>query len=40
MIRKVEKYDFKAFGQAIKEARNSKGMSSVNDNLLVYHFKV
>ena len=27
MKRKVEKYDFKALGQAIKEARNSKGMS-------------
>ena len=24
---KVEKYDFKALGQAIKEARNAKGMS-------------
>lgn len=27
MKRKVEKYDFKALGQAIKDARNSKGMS-------------
>ena len=27
MKRKVEKYDFKALGQAIKEARNAKGMS-------------
>ena len=27
MKRKVEKYDFKALGQAIKEARNSKGIS-------------
>lgn len=27
MKKKVEKYDFKALGQAIKEARNTKGMS-------------
>lgn len=27
MKRKVEKYDFKALGQAIKEARNIKGLS-------------
>ena len=27
MKKKVEKYDFKALGQAIKEARNSKGLS-------------
>jgi len=27
MKRKVEKYDFKALGLAIKEARNTKGMS-------------
>lgn len=27
MKQKVEKYDFKALGQAIKEARNVKGMS-------------
>ena len=27
MKRKVEKYDFKALGQAIKDARNSKEMS-------------
>lgn len=27
MKRKVEKYDFKALGQAIKEARNVKGLS-------------
>ena len=27
MKRKVEKYDFKALGQAIKEARNTKGIS-------------
>ena len=27
MKRKVEKYDFKALGQAIKEARNTKGLS-------------
>ena len=27
MKRKVEKYDFKALGQAIKDARNSKGLS-------------
>ena len=27
MIRKVEKYDFKAFGQAIKAARKEKGLS-------------
>lgn len=27
MKRKVEKYDFKALGQAIKKARNAKGMS-------------
>lgn len=27
MKRKVEKYDFKALGQAIKEARNVKGIS-------------
>ncbi|SHH38576.1 Helix-turn-helix [Anaerosphaera aminiphila DSM 21120] len=27
MKRKIEKYDFKALGQAIKDARNSKGMS-------------
>ena len=27
MKKKVEKYDFKALGQAIKEARNVKGMS-------------
>jgi len=27
MKKKVEKYDFKALGQAIKEARNAKGMS-------------
>lgn len=27
MKRKIEKYDFKALGHAIKDARNSKGMS-------------
>lgn len=27
MKQKVEKYDFKAFGQAIKVARNAKGIS-------------
>lgn len=27
MKRKIDKYDFKAFGQAIKEARNVKGLS-------------
>jgi transcriptional regulator with XRE-family HTH domain len=27
MKRKVKKYDFKALGQAIKEARNIKGLS-------------
>ena len=27
MKRKIDKYDFKAFGQAIKEARKTKGIS-------------
>ena len=40
MKREVARFDFKAFGQAIKAARKAKGVTCVKDFIITYNYRV